>query len=52
VETLFLATVSRLPDESQRARFVEYVEAAEDHRAALGDVLWALLNSPEFILNH
>jgi len=52
VETLFLATVSRLPGDSQRARFVEYVEAAEDHRAALGDVLWALLNSPEFILNH
>ncbi|HVC98956.1 MAG TPA: DUF1553 domain-containing protein, partial [Pirellulales bacterium] len=52
VEALFLATVSRMPGNSQRARFVDYVEAAEDHRAALGDVLWALLNSPEFILNH
>ncbi|HUY31734.1 MAG TPA: DUF1549 and DUF1553 domain-containing protein [Pirellulales bacterium] len=52
VETLFLATLSRLSRASERDEFVAYVAAAEDHRAALGDVVWALLNSPEFILNH
>jgi hypothetical protein len=52
VEALFLTTLSRLPNVTERAQFAGYVESADDHRAALGDVLWALLNSPEFILNH
>jgi hypothetical protein len=29
---------------------VEYVERASDRRAALEDVLWALVNSKEFLL--
>jgi hypothetical protein len=36
-------------------RFVGYVRAGGvrgDARAALGDVFWVLLNSPEFLLNH
>lgn len=55
VETLFLATLSRLPEEHEASRLIEYVQSggpARDRRKALGDVLWALLNSPEFILNH
>ncbi|HEV3003575.1 MAG TPA: DUF1549 and DUF1553 domain-containing protein, partial [Pirellulales bacterium] len=52
VEALFLTTLSRLPSGPERAQFAGYVESADDHRTALGDVLWALLNSPEFILNH
>jgi hypothetical protein len=52
VEALFLATASRLPETAERSEFVGYVESSDDRRAALGDVLWALLNSPEFILNH
>jgi hypothetical protein len=55
VETLFLSTLSRLPSAQERGKFVVYVErrAAENQRRkALGDVLWALLNSAEFALNH
>jgi hypothetical protein len=51
VEALFLATLSRPPTPAESARLVAYVERA-DSRKALSDVFWALLNSPEFLLNH
>jgi hypothetical protein len=55
VETLFLATLSRTPTNHEREKFVEYVTrrgSPPERQAALGDVLWALLNSAEFALNH
>jgi hypothetical protein len=55
VEILFLATLSRMPTTAERQQFVAYVEsggASGDRTAALGDVLWALINSAEFWLNH
>lgn len=55
VEVLFLAALSRYPTDDERERFVEYVESGgvtSDTKRALSDVLWALLNSTEFILNH
>jgi hypothetical protein len=55
VETLFLATLSRRPRPEEAARMVAYVESGGptgDRRKALSDVFWALLNSPEFLLNH
>ena len=55
VEVLFMSTLSRPPTELEREKFVGYVERGGptgDRRKALGDVLWALLNSAEFILNH
>ncbi len=55
VEALFMATLSRRPDDEESARCVTYVEnggAAKDQKAALADVFWARLNSAEFALNH
>jgi hypothetical protein len=55
IETLYLATLSRKPrpDEAEQLqRYVEKGGAAKDEKTALGDVLWVLLNSPEFFLNH
>jgi hypothetical protein len=55
IETLFLATLSRRPRREEAARLAAYVEgggSAGDPRKALSDVFWALLNSPEFLLNH
>lgn len=55
IEVLFLSTLSRYPNDQERANFAAYVNkggAAGNRRKALGDVLWALLNSAEFILNH
>jgi hypothetical protein len=54
VETLFLATLSRYPAEGERDAVVDSLEkvGAADRQQALGDVLWALVNSAEFTLNH
>ena len=55
LETLFMSTLSRKPSETERVKFLNYVEEASkkfSRRQALSDVLWALLNSAEFVLNH
>ncbi|MEO8498678.1 MAG: DUF1549 and DUF1553 domain-containing protein [Planctomycetota bacterium] len=52
LETLFLGTLSRRPTSDESAFFAAHVNESSDHREALGDVLWALLNSAEFALNH
>ncbi len=51
VETLFLATLSRLPREPERAR-VEKLLAGADREEVLRDLFWALLNSKDFVFNH
>jgi hypothetical protein len=52
VEAFFLATLSRRPTAEEGARMIAHVDRAADQRKALSDVFWALLNSPEFLLNH
>ena len=55
LETLYLATLSRLPREDERVRLTPLfnkVPDAESRQRLLGDVLWAILNSAEYGLNH
>jgi hypothetical protein len=52
VDELFLATLSRLPDADEKKAALDRVSAAPDREAGLVDVLWALINTREFILNH
>ncbi len=55
IETLFLATLSRLPSDEVLRKFEDHLaskNAPDEKRLALGDMLWALLNSAEFSVNH
>ena len=52
LEEMYLATVCRLPSERERTLLLARIERAADRRAAFEDVLWALLNSKEFLFNH
>jgi hypothetical protein len=52
VEELFLATLSRFPDEAEKSGALEHVRAKGERRAGFVDVVWALINTREFILNH
>lgn len=54
VETLFLATLSRPPAEEERDLFVGHLEKASpgERQKAWSNILWALVNSAEFSLNH
>jgi hypothetical protein len=50
---LYLATLSRPPSPAENKVVLDYVARhKEKPRDAYGDVLWALLNSSEFTLNH
>lgn len=54
VEELFLGTLSRLPTEKEKSEAVKYLTDAgsKGRPQAMQDVLWALINTREFILNH
>jgi hypothetical protein len=52
VEQLYLMTVSRPPTPPERERMNVYVTKNGDTSRTYGDILWALLNSSEFVTNH
>jgi hypothetical protein len=53
IEHLYLATLSRLPSGQELERTMSLVRKHQDEpRQAYGDLLWVLLNSSEFTLNH
>jgi hypothetical protein len=52
VERLYLSALSRRPSADEARRMSEYLGRQSDPRAAYGDILWALLNTSEFVLNH
>ena len=52
VEELFLATVGRQPAEGEREACLRYLTAAESPEKGLQGVLWSLINTREFLLQH
>jgi hypothetical protein len=52
VDALFLATVSRPPTESEHAACLKFVKDAESPAKGFQGVLWGLLNTREFLLQH
>jgi hypothetical protein len=55
IETLYLATLTRRPRPEELDRLVPFVDrrkTAEDRAKAVADIFWAILNGPEFHLNH
>jgi hypothetical protein len=50
LDEFYLAALSRRPTEAESRKLLAYVDEAKDRRAAWEDVLWALLNSKEFLL--
>jgi hypothetical protein len=50
VEELYLLTYSRLPTPEERSvAETLFLEPKSDRRSAIEDILWALLNSAEFV---
>jgi hypothetical protein len=55
IETLYLATLTRRPRPDEMSLLVKFVDGkktALEKERALADVFWAILNGPEFHLNH
>jgi hypothetical protein len=52
LEELVIATLCRTPTDQERAKFKAYLEKKKDRQAAFADMLWVLINTTEFGLNH
>lgn len=52
IEELYLASVSRHPSKEERQSAMKALATAKDRQKAAEDILWALLNSTEFLFNH
>ncbi len=52
VEELFLASLSRFPSEAEKAKSLEHLQKTANKQTACNDILWALINTTEFIFNH
>jgi hypothetical protein len=53
IDRLYLTTLSRFPTDTERELMrLAFAGADSDRRAAVEDVLWALLNMKEFVFNH
>ena len=52
VRTAYLRTFSRYPDDHEQTRALAYLNDSDNVFAGLRDLLWALVNTEEFIVNH
>jgi hypothetical protein len=52
IDELYLAALSRTPTAAEKNKTLGYVDQQTNKQQALEDVLWALLNSKEFMFNH
>ncbi|QDU40721.1 hypothetical protein Mal4_50810 [Maioricimonas rarisocia] len=52
VDEAYLRTLSRLPNEDERAIASEFVASSENPIAGARGLLWTLINTKEFLVNH
>jgi hypothetical protein len=52
VEELYLRTVSRMPNAQERQAALEFLAGADSVSSGMRELLWVMLNTKEFILNH
>lgn len=52
IEEIFLSTLCRLPDAREMQLCLRYIEQSPTPKEGYEDLMWAILNSREFIFNH
>lgn len=52
IEQAYLRLVSRPPTDAERTRCRAYFAEVDDRSEALEDIVWALINTQEFVTNH
>ena len=52
VRQAYLRTLSRYPSDQELSRSLEYVNSTDKPVDGLKDLMWALINTKEFIVNH
>jgi hypothetical protein len=49
IDELYLTALSRFPTTEERTLMLNALQSSSDHRAAIEDIIWVLLNSREFV---
>ena len=52
IEELYLAALCRFPTEAEQASLTDMIRRQDSRREAVEDLLWALVNSEQFLNNH
>src|SRR5262249_49067745 len=52
IEEVYLSSVSRLPSDTERQACAKFDKEAETSEKGLQGVMWSLLNTREFLLQH
>jgi Protein of unknown function (DUF1549)/Protein of unknown function (DUF1553) len=52
IEDIYLAAFARLPTPEEKGKALLFLQQNKDPRAGLEDLVWALLNTREFLFNH
>ena len=52
IDQVWLRTVGRLPTDAERERAVKHLAEAKSVSEGISDLLWVMMNSKEFMLNH
>jgi hypothetical protein len=52
INSIYMTVFSRKPDASKMEQLKTYIGQVEKRSDAIGDLLWAVLNSREFMFNH
>ncbi len=52
INTAYLRTLSRYPTQVELQRSLSAIESADNPLDGMRDIMWALLNTKEFIINH
>jgi hypothetical protein len=52
IERIFLAFLSRLPSDAERAQASDYLRSAAHRQEAIEDLAWTCVNLPEFLIQH
>jgi hypothetical protein len=52
VRTLYLRTLSRYPRDPECDRALAYLDKSDNLANGLRDLVWAVVNTEEFIINH
>lgn len=52
IDEIYLGVLSRFPTAMERQTVLRYIDGSASKQLAMEDLLWSLLNSKEFLLNH
>lgn len=52
IEDAYLRTVSRTPQKSEMDRSLQYINEGDDTVESFRGLVWALINTKEFVVNH